>query len=115
MIANAKNALIESDIADKVITIRSYKHDKHSFQIEVVDNGIGITEENLKKLFKHGFTTREKGHGFGLHSSSLAAKEMDGSLTAQSEGLGCGATFTLELPLKFAFACGIDDKPIMVS
>ncbi len=69
-------------------------------RIEVIDNGVGIAKENLTRIFSYGFTTKKDGHGFGLHSSALAAKEMGGSLTAHSEGPGKGATFTLELPLK---------------
>jgi signal transduction histidine kinase len=53
----------------------------------------------MTHIFAHGFTTRKDGHGFGLHSAALAAKEMGGSLTAHSEGLGKGAGFILELPL----------------
>ena len=68
-------------------------------QISVDDNGVGIPPENLTRIFEHGFTTRKGGHGFGLHSSALAASEMGGSLRAQSDGPGDGATFTLELPL----------------
>jgi signal transduction histidine kinase len=52
----------------------------------------------LTRIFNHGFTTRKDGHGFGLHSGALAAKEMDGSLSVHSDGLGRGATFVLELP-----------------
>jgi signal transduction histidine kinase len=37
--------------------------------------------------------------GFGLHSGALAAKEMGGSLSVHSDGVGRGAMFTLELPL----------------
>ena len=66
--------------------------------ISVMDNGIGIPPENMTRIFNHGFTTRKDGHGFGLHSGALAAKEMGGSLTADSHGPGQGATFTLELP-----------------
>jgi two-component system NtrC family sensor kinase len=66
----------------------------------VEDNGQGIAPENMTRIFSHGFTTKKSGHGFGLHSAVLAAKEMGGSLTAQSEGSGKGATFTLELPVK---------------
>jgi signal transduction histidine kinase len=66
-------------------------------KIVVADNGIGIPAENLTKIFNHGFTTRESGHGFGLHSGANAAKEMGGTLAAHSEGLGKGAEFTLEL------------------
>jgi signal transduction histidine kinase len=68
--------------------------------IAVIDTGVGIPPENLERIFNHGFTTRKDGHGFGLHSSALAAKELGGSLSAASAGRGRGATFTLTLPLK---------------
>jgi signal transduction histidine kinase len=70
-------------------------------QIQVADNGVGIAPENLTRIFAHGFTTRKGGHGFGLHSGALAARDLGGSLAAHSDGLGKGATFTLELPLKY--------------
>ena len=63
------------------------------------DSGKGVPEENLTRIFAHGFTTRKTGHGFGLHSAANAAREMNGSLIVQSDGPGCGATFTLELPV----------------
>ena len=64
----------------------------------MTDTRVGIAPENLTRIFNHGFTTRKDGHGFGLHSGALAAKEMGGSLYAHSDGVGRGATFTLELP-----------------
>ena len=64
----------------------------------VEDNGIGIAQENLQRIFQHGFTTRKDGHGFGLHSGALAARNLDGQVTAQSDGLDRGARFTLTLP-----------------
>lgn len=68
-------------------------------QIDVCDNGSGIEPENLTRIFSHGFTTRKDGHGFGLHSGALTAKELGGSLTAHSDGPGHGSTFTLTLPV----------------
>ena len=68
--------------------------------ITVADNGVGISEENLKRIFVHGFTTHADGHGFGLHSSALAAKEMGGTLTVHTDGDGTGAAFTLDVPLE---------------
>lgn len=68
--------------------------------VRVSDNGKGIPEENLTKIFQFGFTTRKEGNGFGLHSSSLAAEEMDSQLVATSDGPGLGATFTLRIPQK---------------
>jgi signal transduction histidine kinase len=73
--------------------------EERRLQIRVEDNGEGIAPENLARLFSHGFTTRKNGHGFGLHSSALAAKEMAGTLMAHSDGPGKGAVFSLELPI----------------
>ena len=67
-------------------------------RISVTDNGEGIAVENLTRVFSHGFSTREDGHGFGLHSCVVAAQEMGGTLHAHSEGPGQGASFTLEIP-----------------
>jgi signal transduction histidine kinase len=71
-------------------------------RITVQDQGEGIAPDNLERLFAHGFTTRKGGHGFGLHSSALAAMEMGARLTAHSDGPGRGALFTLELPVRLA-------------
>src|SRR6185369_8807417 len=70
-----------------------------NLRVSVKDNGDGIPAQNLTRIFAHGFTTRQKGHGFGLHSCALAARQMGGTLTAHSDGPGRGATFTLELPI----------------
>jgi len=56
---------------------------------------LGILEENHSKLFTQGFTTKQNGHGFGLHSSANYIKEMQGEISAQSNGKGKGATFNL--------------------
>jgi signal transduction histidine kinase len=69
-------------------------------KIAISDNGIGFPEANLIRIFNGGFTTRKEGHGFGLHSGALAAKEMGGALTLPREGNGKGASFPLALPLQ---------------
>jgi PAS domain S-box-containing protein len=97
LIRNAKYACDDSGRDDKQISLR-VANGKGQVIISVIDNGIGIPPENLTRIFGHGFTTRKEGHGFGLHSGALAAKELGGTLVAFSEGLGHGATFTLELP-----------------
>jgi signal transduction histidine kinase len=66
--------------------------------VDVADGGCGIAPEHLAKIFSHGFTTKPQGHGFGLHSCALAAREMGGELSVHSDGPGAGATFTLRLP-----------------
>jgi signal transduction histidine kinase len=97
LVRNAKYACDESKRSDKRLTVRVANGDGR-VRISVIDNGVGIPSENLTRIFNHGFTTRKSGHGFGLHSGALAAKEMGGSLTVHSDGPGQGATFTLELP-----------------
>ena len=66
--------------------------------LAVADTGIGIAQEDLDRVFQMGFTTRDEGHGFGLHSSANAAKEMGGKLYVTSDGPGRGARFILEIP-----------------
>jgi signal transduction histidine kinase len=97
LLRNAKHACDDSERADKRLTVR-VAHGEGRIRISVMDNGVGIPPENLTRIFNHGFTTRKDGHGFGLHSGALAAKEMGGSLTVHSDGPGQGAIFTLELP-----------------
>jgi PAS domain S-box-containing protein len=99
LLRNAKYACDESGRVDKQVRIRTSAAES-GVSIEVTDNGIGIAQENLTRVFAHGFTTRREGHGFGLHSGALAAKEMGGSLIGKSAGPGTGATFILNLPYK---------------
>jgi len=100
LIRNAKYALDEAERPDKLLTLRVRRTADARVQIQVIDNGVGIPPENLTLIFAHGFTTRRNGHGFGLHSGALAARELGGALFAHSDGLGHGATFTLTLPFK---------------
>lgn len=98
LIRNAKYACDDSGRADKQMILKISTRENF-IQISVTDNGVGIPPENMTRIFSHGFTTRKLGHGFGLHSGALAAREMGGSLSVQSEGAGKGAAFTLELPM----------------
>lgn len=99
LIGNAKYACTEGGATEKVMTLAIEPGGPGRVRLIVRDNGIGIAPENITRIFGHGFTTKATGHGFGLHSSANAAKEMKGSLSAQSDGPGRGATFILELPV----------------
>ena len=100
LISNAKYALMENGGDKKILTLHIKEPKDGLVRIEVSDNGSGIAQDNLTRIFSYGFTTRKEGHGFGLHSGALAAKEMEGTLSAHSDGPGRGATFTLELPFR---------------
>jgi PAS domain S-box-containing protein len=99
LIKNAKEACDESPQEEKVLKVRVGSRDNH-VDLAVIDNGVGILPENLGRIFNHGFTTRKEGHGFGLHSGALAAKQLGGSLTVHSDGPGKGAAFLLQLPFR---------------
>lgn len=98
-IRNAKYAMDEAEATDKRMTLRTRLTEERYVEVSVIDKGVGIPPENLPRLFEHGFTTRQDGHGFGLHSSALAAKELGGSIQVHSAGSGSGACFSLVLPL----------------
>ena len=98
LVRNAKQACDAVESKEKKLSIHA-RNGNQCVRITVSDTGIGIPTENLNRIFTHGFTTKKDGHGFGLHSGALAAKEMGGALVAQSDGPGKGASFTIELPV----------------
>jgi len=99
LLRNAKYACEAAQRNNKHVDVRVARH-ADGVQISIADNGIGIQPEHMTRIFSHGFTTKKDGHGFGLHSGALAAREMGGALRVESAGPGSGAMFTLELPLR---------------
>ncbi|MCC5792620.1 MAG: PAS domain-containing protein [Legionellaceae bacterium] len=98
VLQNAQDAVVKNVHEEsKTIRIR-VKNTQADIRISIIDNGVGIAAEHLARVFAFGFTTKEYGHGFGLHSSALSAKDLGGSLTVASSGMHCGATFTLRIP-----------------
>lgn len=98
-LSNAKYACDAGKKDEKTVAVRLKQIALDRVRIEVEDNGIGIAPENITRIFSQGFTTRKGGHGFGLHSGALAAKELGGVISTESNGIGHGATFMLELPI----------------
>ncbi len=95
LITNAKDAL--KGMENKKIHVVVRKQDQ-MIKVMVKDNGIGISEDQLNKIFLYGHTTKKDGHGFGLHNSALAAKEIGGQLEVKSEGEKKGAEFVFTFP-----------------
>jgi NO-binding membrane sensor protein with MHYT domain len=98
LLGNARQALRDLVQGERTLTIR-LSAEAQALAIDVADTGVGIAPEVLTRLFAFGFTTKKDGHGFGLHSSANLAKELGGDISVHSDGLGCGARFTLRLPL----------------
>ena len=98
LIRNASQAMEQKPRAGRTLTLSTSTHEG-KLRFEVRDTGVGISPETRVKLFSHGFTTRSEGHGFGMHASACTAMEMHGTLGCHSDGVGHGATFTVEIPL----------------
>lgn len=101
VLKNAREALAERPADRRVrLSLRSLRDSagEPRVVIEVADNGPGVAQENLARVFLHGFTTKPGGHGFGLHASANAATELGGRLHVRSPGDLGGATFVLDLP-----------------
>lgn len=97
LIKNAKESLMQSENPSKKIAIKSYFEGQDTIIIQVEDNGVGISSENLSKIFTFGFTTKKSGHGYGLHASAILAREMGATLSVQNKEGRAGAIFTLKM------------------
>jgi predicted ATPase/signal transduction histidine kinase len=92
--SNAKRACAMNNQPSEIVT--KIFMEGEIIAIDVIDNGIGIEEDKLAKIFQSGYSTKEgKGNGFGLHNSSVVAQKLGGSLTCSSLGTNLGATFSL--------------------
>jgi signal transduction histidine kinase len=99
LLKNAKEAMDSTDASKRILTVETEYDEKNGLVlVKVSDTGEGILPENLNKIFNHGFTTKKKGHGFGLHFCANAMKEMGGSLTVQNNTTG--VTFVLGFKVK---------------
>ncbi|MDJ0836559.1 MAG: ATP-binding protein [Acidobacteriota bacterium] len=101
LIKNGKEAMYDNDRHNKdqrlEITLRELPNQQ--VEIQIVDNGCGIHRDHLEKIFNHGFTTKEQGHGFGLHTCANFMAEMGGNLSVESDGVDLGSRFTVRFPL----------------
>ncbi len=120
LLNNAKDALLDESVSERRLTLRidhcrfdefdpnelpiggldasgevQREGDQLLVGLHVIDTGVGIRPEDRKQLFRYGFTTKPDGHGFGLHGSALAARELGGWMTVASDGVGRGSRFSL--------------------
>ncbi|WP_373073353.1 sensor histidine kinase [Sulfurimonas sp.] len=97
LINNAIDALIShEEDKDLIISIR-VENFYNSIKIYVTDNGIGISSENIERVFEPYFSTKDKnGTGLGLYMSQIIAqKQFDGGISVSSSG--SGTTFIVEI------------------
>ena len=99
LIQNAKHALLEGEAKEKILTCSTHLVNHNTVAITIRDTGIGIHAEHMNRIFNFGFTTKDSGHGFGLHTSALAVNHLGGKISVESGGINQGTQFIIELPL----------------
>ena len=93
LIVNAIQAMPEGGRLTLMIKAHSPQH----VAISIMDTGVGIANQNLRKIFEPLYTTRAKGMGLGLSLAEIYIKGSDGTIIVESE-LGLGSTFKIILP-----------------
>lgn len=106
LLNNAADAIEERVIADKlddnsfrreISIMADYYEEQQRVVVEIKDNGIGMSEDTLKKIFSIHFTTKKSGHGLGLANCQKIMESHHGDIIAESSQ-GKGTTFRLTLP-----------------
>jgi len=95
LVKNAIQALEDEDLDEKKISLQAYSERKNHVIMKVIDNGQGIDEEALEKLFIPFFTTKQNGSGIGLSISRQIMRQHKAVISATSDN-GKGTEFTLK-------------------
>ena len=103
LIKNSIEAIDDLAASDEIeetprIQIRAYVEGNFLY-LDVRDNGIGIEQKNLKKIFAADYTTKKSGSGLGLHSAANFVIGSGGRIQALSDGIGKGTTLRILLRL----------------
>jgi signal transduction histidine kinase len=100
IISNAKDILLEKN-TEKPWVVVELKKLQEKVIITIEDNGGGVPESIIVKVFEQNFTTKDKSHGTGLGlymSYRIITESLNGSIYVQNTLNG--AKFFLEIPLK---------------
>lgn len=98
-VTNACDAMAAHASGERRMAVRA-RLENGELEIAVEDTGVGIPAELMQRIWEFGFTTKAHGHGFGLHSSAVAAQQLGGSVSAESAGAGKGARFAVKIPVR---------------
>jgi signal transduction histidine kinase len=111
LIVNAADAMSETGRRG-VLTLRTRSTSSDTVEIDVCDNGPGISEEQLGKIFDPFYTTKAvgKGSGMGLSICYRIVENHGGTITVNSK-LGKGSIFTVTLPRQGEHHMAVEDRP----
>ncbi|MCB1045078.1 MAG: GHKL domain-containing protein [Acidobacteria bacterium] len=96
LIKNAREAMIKLERGKRLRV--GISHEEEVVVVTIEDNGVGIGEDKQEMIFNYGYSTKQGGHGFGLHATAIAMGEIGGSISVSSDE-GRGSVFRLEFPL----------------
>jgi len=99
LLGNAMQAVAETDGGHVRVSLRPASDEEH-YEILFEDNGSGVSEENLDKLFTPNFTTKTSGTGLGLAISKSVLDKCDAKITYSRSFLLGGACFMITYPKK---------------
>ncbi|MFA7383960.1 MAG: ATP-binding protein [Desulfurivibrionaceae bacterium] len=101
LIKNGYEAMDGSEVEKRELVITTgTRHENEQLMVlfSVADSGCGFTEEEKKRFFKFGYSTKERGSGFGLHACANYVIANNGVIEAASDGPGKGARFKVLFP-----------------
>src|SRR5665213_604399 len=105
-ISNLLDNAVKYSGADIKVRVRTSRDDGRLASVRVIDNGPGIPDTELKRIFRRFYriggaaSTRVKGTGLGLYIVRSVARRHRGRAWAESAGPGRGSTFVLQFPLE---------------
>ena len=97
LMVNALDAMDAVTDRSHVLRIRTSAHESEGVLVSVQDSGMGLSPEQMERLFDAFYSTKADGMGMGLSISRSIAESHGGRLWAESNG-GHGATFRFTLP-----------------
>jgi signal transduction histidine kinase len=99
LLGNAQQALSSSGRGGKILLKAGtvVENGRRTVTVDVIDDGPGVPEAYIDRVFEPFFTTRDEGTGYGLYLAAEILKEQSGRLTVRNNPEG-GATFTIWLP-----------------
>lgn len=98
LIKNGYEAMDGADLPLRRLTLTSGLENGTTVFLSIKDTGCGFSDEQKAHFFTFGYSTKERGSGFGLHSCANYLIANNGSIEAKSLGPGQGAEFVIRLP-----------------
>ncbi len=102
LIKNSLEAIIEEMLNNEALSgaiqLTAEPYSEGQFKIVVEDNGCGFEAERIDEIFQSGYTTKQRGSGYGLHSATTFVQSIGGEIQAESRGKHYGMRITLILP-----------------